>query len=124
MPASLRNLSSTVDVAVVDDDDDLQSTIKDTVRCKGVQRAVAQRIPFDEYKRTLETGLPRHDTTYGIRSREHKLHIERLFKLSLKLSDDKRYWTSPLTSISHGNPLAIKQLQQQKEQQQEASFVE
>ena len=92
MPTELCNLSSTVDAAVDSASSTTTATFKDTVRCKGVQRAVAQRIPFAEYQRTLETGLPRHDVTYGIRSRQHKLHIERLFKLSLKLADDKRYF--------------------------------
>ena len=113
MPKTLLNLSSRAEVAV--DSSTAPTATKQVVRCKGVQRAVAQRIPFSEYQRTLETHQPRHDVTYAIRSRNHQLHIERLFKLSLKLADDKRYWISALNSLSHGNPLADQQLRQLRE---------
>ena len=119
MPETLRNLSTRTEVAV-DSASSPTATPKEVVRCKGVQRAVARRIPFSEYQRTLETHQPRHDVTYAIRSRNHQLHIERLFKLSLKLADDKRFWISPLNSLSHGNVLANQQLRRLREAEAES----
>ena len=74
---------------------------------KGIGRSVTKNeISFDDYQRTLETGLPQRHVMNVIRSIDHRVLIQNVEKTSLSLWDDKRYWLSQYESVPYGHPLS------------------
>ena len=63
---------------------------KEEKKCKGVKKATIKRISFNNYKECLFSGKKQWEGMNVFRSRLHEIYTERVVKVALSASDDKR----------------------------------
>ena len=84
----------------------MQSTRrKDYIKkAKGIPKLkVDNQLPFEKYKRTLNTTINEIITYASIRSNRHDICTLNQEKLGLNNYDDKRYWLSNTESLPYGH---------------------
>ena len=65
---------------------------KDNKKCKGVKKSVVKKtITHDDYKKCLFSGEEQLRKMNVIRSYNHEIYSEKVNKVALSASDDKRY---------------------------------
>ena len=65
---------------------------KEKKRCKGIKKAVVKKsITHEDYKTCLQTGKEQLRRQNIIRSYEHVVYTEEVYKIALSATDDKRY---------------------------------
>lgn len=59
-------------------------------KAKGVKKCIVNKLSLDMYKNALMHDESFRDTMYLIRSKNHKVYTQKVNKLVLNASDDKR----------------------------------
>ena len=75
------------------------------IRCKGTTKAtIKNEIHFDSLVNTLKEGEITKNDNYTIRSKNHKVSLCKINKISLSCYDDKRHILEDgITSYAHGH---------------------
>ena len=65
---------------------------KETKKCKGIKKNVIKnKITHEDYKNCLFTRKPKFEKMNNIRSREHNIYTEKIYKVALSCEDYKRF---------------------------------
>ena len=83
---------------------DRDGEMKGKNTAKGVQKAVKQRLYFEDYENVLRNMSRKTVTVNSIRSDKHHLYTYIIEKIGLSANDDKRYiCENGIDTLAHGH---------------------
>ena len=83
---------------------DRDGEMKGKNTAKGVQKAVKQRLSFEDYENVLRNMTTKTVTVNSIRSEKHHLYTYRINKIGLSANDDKRFiCENGIDTYAHGH---------------------
>lgn len=72
-------------------------------KCKGVKKSARDKIPFETFKRCIDTVTSEEASQYSIQSKNHVNRLIRIRKTAFSSFDDKRYYTCAIHSFPYGS---------------------